>query len=569
MTEADTRTGTVIGERYRVLGVIGAGAMGTVYRVEHLGIQKEMALKLLHRELGQMHGIAERFQREAKLAAQLDHPSIVQVSDFGASNDDLFMVMELISGAPLTRWVQEQPLSCPDALALIDEVLLALGYAHAAGVVHRDVKPDNILVLGKDPWRIKLLDFGLAKMVEAPVDEAPLTRAGMVFGTPRYMAPEQAAGEAVDARGDLYAVGVILYELLARRPLFTGETITEVMRKHITKPPPPLGLSPLAEVDVAALEAVVAKSLGKEPRDRFATAEAFRQALLGVRRDPDLTLPRLPTPRPAFSAPNDVGLISELGRVRWQSQLLTWLRGLLGPKEGWLRRATPVAAVVVAGAIVLGVLAGTLVGRELSLVAQAQVLWDSGDRAGAARLVDQALRERADNPEALLLRGHLTAQERGEVAALEDYRRALDLSPDLAADPRLQTALLNRVKAKPAYQEELLSWALAKKDPAVGPLLALLAQEAPLPRSRRDAYEALEKLEATAALSDPVGYLKEQLATNSTDVCELRLWYLERLVRFEDPRVQTILATERDRRVTVFRLRQNGCMKELFDRYLK
>src|SRR4051794_39249636 len=197
--------------------------MGAVYRVEHLMLKKELALKFLHAELGRLEEVARRFEREAEAAARLDHPNIVAVTDFGRTVDGmLFLVMELLQGQSLTATIRPdgagRPMPVERALHIERQILRALEHAHASGIVHRDLKPDNIMLVVRDGERdvVKLLDFGIAK-ITAPQDGAPgeaLTQAGVVFGTPEYLSPEQAMGEDADQRADLYSAGIVLYEML-------------------------------------------------------------------------------------------------------------------------------------------------------------------------------------------------------------------------------------------------------------------------------------------------------------------------------------------------------------------
>src|SRR5438270_10316765 len=192
----------MIADRYRVLAPLGRGGMGAVYRVEHVMLKKELALKFLHAELGRLEEVARRFEREASACARLDHPNIIAVTDFGRTADGmLFLVMELLQGQSLTELIRPggvgRPLPVERALHLERQILRALEHAHSSGIVHRDLKPDNVMVIARDGERdiVKLLDFGIAKMT-APDESGPpgqaLTQAGVVFGTPEYLSPEQA-----------------------------------------------------------------------------------------------------------------------------------------------------------------------------------------------------------------------------------------------------------------------------------------------------------------------------------------------------------------------------------------
>src|SRR6185312_15757533 len=209
----DPFIGQVVGERYRIVNRIGLGGMGAVYRAEHTMMRRDLAIKVLLPELSGKEEFARRFEREAESASRLDHPNIITVTDFGRTAEgSLFLVMEFLAGTSLSAAIAEGPMPRGRALAIERQILRALDHAHAAGVVHRDLKPENIMLVERDGQTdvVKILDFGIAKVTEpqngSPGREA-LTQAGVIFGTPEYLSPEQALGEAVDARADVYAAG--------------------------------------------------------------------------------------------------------------------------------------------------------------------------------------------------------------------------------------------------------------------------------------------------------------------------------------------------------------------------
>jgi serine/threonine-protein kinase len=243
---AELRTDQVLAGTYRIERLLGRGGMGAVYQAEHLRTRKLVALKTLRPGFGKIREIAKRFEREALTTSLLSHPGVVQVDDYGELEDGaLFLVMELVPGASLREIIDAGPVAPARAFAIVRQILDALAHAHAAGVIHRDLKPDNVKVM-PDPdrpgeERVKILDFGIAKVVgaaEEAVGDEKLTEAGIAFGTPDYMAPEQALGQSVDARADLYSVGVMLFEMLAgRRPCVSDEAIA-VARMHVGAPAP-------------------------------------------------------------------------------------------------------------------------------------------------------------------------------------------------------------------------------------------------------------------------------------------------------------------------------------------
>ncbi|MGC4069175.1 MAG: serine/threonine-protein kinase [Polyangiaceae bacterium] len=211
----------VIADRYRIIETVGAGGMGTVYAAEHLTLRKKVAIKVLHRDLLRLPNIAARFEREARATARIEHPNVTAAVDFGALEDGaLYLVLEFVDGRTLRQELAKGPLPLPRALHIANQIASLLVTAQSLGIVHRDLKPENVLLVqrGDDPDFVKVMDFGIARMTRGEDDEdasQPLTKLGAVFGTPEYMAPEQALGQRVDSRADLYALGVMLFEMLA------------------------------------------------------------------------------------------------------------------------------------------------------------------------------------------------------------------------------------------------------------------------------------------------------------------------------------------------------------------
>ena len=279
----DPRLGQVLAGRWRVCTRIARGGMGAIYDAVHVLTGKRVAVKTLLPGLGRVREIKARFGREARAASLLAHPNIVSVIDFGDLDDGaFFLVMELINGRSLSEAMESEELSPSRAVAIVRQVLEALAHAHAQGVVHRDLKPDNIMLVdagdtAEERDIVKLLDFGIAKLVgeaQGTTGDDRLTQAGVAFGTPDYMAPEQALGEEVDGRADLYAAGVILYELLEGKPPFESVDKVAVLRMHVAVSPPPLD-----DRYVPELGAVVARALAKRREERFDGADEMVAAL--------------------------------------------------------------------------------------------------------------------------------------------------------------------------------------------------------------------------------------------------------------------------------------------------
>jgi serine/threonine protein kinase len=278
--------GRTLGDRYVVERVLGTGAMGTVFCARQMGLGTLTAVKVLHPRLSSDPGLVERFQREAFAASRLDHPNALRVLDFGQDGDLLYLVTEYVeAGDLLTLMEAEWPLSDERLVEILSQVLSALVAVHEVGIVHRDLKPENILVLadenddGATIDVVKLCDFGIAKVARQTLPRSfahRLTEEGMVMGTPEYMSPEQAQGHAVDGRSDIYAVGVVLYHLLAGQTPFTADSSVGIALQHVSEMPVP----PSHHRNVhPGLEAVCLRALSKRPEDRFQTAREMRKAL--------------------------------------------------------------------------------------------------------------------------------------------------------------------------------------------------------------------------------------------------------------------------------------------------
>lgn len=266
--------GTVIEERYRVVQKLATGGMGEVYQVEHIQLGKAMAIKVMRPELSRAPDFVARFKREAIAASRIGHLNIVDISDFGQTEDGHFyFVMEYLDGETLADILRREAMPVKRAVAVSLQVAQALASAHAQGVVHRDLKPENVMLLQipRQPDFVKVLDFGAAKVATGP-GERGHTAVGMVMGTPQYMPPEQAKGLTIDGRTDIYALGLILYELLTGRPAFTGQTMSVLLVKQMTEPPPPLDPGPVGEVP-GELEELIFWMLEKAPEARPQTMD--------------------------------------------------------------------------------------------------------------------------------------------------------------------------------------------------------------------------------------------------------------------------------------------------------
>ena len=297
------RLGQTVGN-YRLDRILGRGGMGTVYAGEHVYIKKPVAVKVLHPQFARYPDAVNRFLREARAASSINHPNIVDVTDFGVLADGLvYFVMEFLEGKSLEDLIEKDgAVELHRSLNIINQITYALEAAHALGVIHRDLKPDNIMLLERPGRRdivrmvtgnagghwiterersydfVKVLDFGIAKIL-APDELGTDTLQGAVFGTPEYMSPEAARGDDVDIRTDVYSLGVILFDMICGRPPFEAEAGSEVLLKQINAPvPSPRAIAPQREITEGA-ERVVMRAMAKDPADRYQTMAEMRTDL--------------------------------------------------------------------------------------------------------------------------------------------------------------------------------------------------------------------------------------------------------------------------------------------------
>lgn len=309
--------GKVLDHRYRIISVLGEGGVGVVYRAEHIKLGREVAVKVLMREYADKMQLRLRFEREARAMAALTHPNIVQVTDFGVWSGLPFLVMELIEGPTLKELIASGPLRPDTVVSLSRQILKAAAFAHGQGLVHRDLKPSNIILRNQPDgsMSISILDFGFAKFMTDDKERVgpQLTSTGMVFGTPAYMAPEQAAGQPADDKADLYSIGLMIFEMIAGQKPFEGD-MTELLRHHLLSPPPLLSKT-CTHINVpTVVDEFFQRALAKKSSDRFQSAEEMLATLEPLLVAGASSRPEHPT-SPAESAKTILASSEELEAV--------------------------------------------------------------------------------------------------------------------------------------------------------------------------------------------------------------------------------------------------------------
>ncbi|HYQ80736.1 MAG TPA: serine/threonine-protein kinase [Anaeromyxobacteraceae bacterium] len=499
---AESLLGTTIDGRYRLAAHIASGGMGAVFRAEHVYMRKDVAVKVLRPDLTAASEIVERFRREAEIAASLEHDNIVRVTDFGRSPDGyLFLVMELLEGESLfDRTRRLGALPAEEVVPILIQVCAGLEAAHCRGVVHRDLKPENIF-LHRQPGGgtvVKILDFGIAKITDPT--SASSTHPGMVVGTPEYLSPEQAMGSAIDARADIYAVGLIAWRVLAGRHPFHADDPRALLMMQATQPVPPL-TDPRPDLAAwPALVAAVARACAKSAGERHPSAADLGQELtvsMGgeVRALPSLRLvTRSPIPSPGEkltptlappAPPAAVPVAQTRGGLHAAWRALRRAPGRL--QAAWHRpRERRILLALAAGLLALAAAAGALAWTRQRPLTQGEALLAAGDAAGARPLLEDAVARRPNDARLRALLGRALHQLPGQTAAgLDAYDAAASLDasalapaavPDLVADLARERRLADRaahllVRAGPPALPAVLE--AAQRGPGFARLRAL------------------------------------------------------------------------------------------------
>jgi serine/threonine-protein kinase len=451
---ATSLVGKVLSERYRIESVLGEGGMGAVYLAEHVLMHKRLAVKVLHPEMTRMPEIVARFEREAMAAAHIEHPNVAAATDFGKLEDgSFFLVLEYVEGTSLRDLIAKGPLGAERALHIAYQIGAALARAHSLGIVHRDLKPENVMLVERegDPNFVKVLDFGIAKVpvgglsrgdASPPQSGQVLTQLGMVYGTPEYMAPEQALGQEVDARADLYALGVILFEMLTGvRPFEADSKVTLLGMKVTSDPPTMASKNPDARVQ-DSVEAIVRRLLDKEAANRYPDAREVLDGIDGCRMATAKTehnLPAVPTPlgMPASaryraslaSVPRtavDIGPGSSWAQK--SAQAIEWLTDVRDKLPAPLSQVSPFALLGGAGLVLIVIVWSILALRSPSSVSSASP--NSSTAISSPPLLEKLIPPPTAPPDAL------TAAVAAGPAQLED------LSARYPGDPAVWRALM-------------------------------------------------------------------------------------------------------------------------------
>jgi tRNA A-37 threonylcarbamoyl transferase component Bud32 len=523
----DALVGTVLHGKFRVDAPLASGGMGRVYRATQLSLEKTVVVKVLHPELLRDASAVKRFWVEARAASRIEHPNAVRVLDFGeAEGGTYFMVMEHLDGRDLARVLAEDhPLPAARVLRIFEQIAGALAEAHAQGIIHRDLKPENIMLVDRHEDRdcVKVVDFGIAKLRDEQFQG--ITATGMICGTPAYMSPEQVRGAPLDARSDVYALGVMLYQVLTGRAPFVAETPIGVLTKHLMEAPvPPRALRPDLAID-AGLEDVCLRALAKDPAQRPAGVvelRALMRAALERTAHPAPAAAREPTSAPAPAA---------------------------GPLRNFLRR--PRALLAAGAAVLAAAVAVALVTGRGSFLADAEADLAAGRWDAVTARAARTLAEDPDHAAALVLRGHATFQDGRRTDALADYARALALDATLRDDVRLAHNVVDALGhvGRPAEEIVRMHHGAALHDALVARL------DAPGYFGRRRAAQLLRDLGDAGDIDETAVALRD---LEEAPDCARRRQAVEVLGRSGDRRAEAPLRAIVD--AGFFDQLRNGCL---------
>ena len=407
----------VLSGRYRVDELIGRGGMASVYRGYDLTLGRDVAIKILKRELAEDSAFRTRFRLEAQAASRMSNPAIVRVYDAGEDSEAAmdgtishipYIVMELVHGRLLKDILTEGPVPVADAVRYTDGILEALEYSHRAGVVHRDIKPGNVMVT--DAGQVKVMDFGIARAVSD--SSSTVAETTTILGTAAYFSPEQAKGEAVDARADLYSTGVVLYELLTGRQPFRGDSPVAVAYQHVSETPVP----PTEVVDSLprALDAVVLRALAKDPFQRFPDAATFRDALDAATDGKAPTKREVGALTSELYGPNPRQAAETARSLRQLSTDTTMKRTQSGPPVAWIWAGVALLAVLLISVLfwVVTIHPGSGVPSGARIVPDVAGL--TFDQAKQKLAAEDLLADRVDQPDDSTAKGDVIRTDPGK-----------------------------------------------------------------------------------------------------------------------------------------------------------
>ena len=433
----------VLSGRYRVDELIGRGGMASVYRGYDLTLGRDVAIKILKRELAEDSAFRTRFRLEAQAASRMSNPAIVRVYDAGEDSEAAmdgtishipYIVMELVHGRLLKDILTEGPVPVADAVRYTDGILEALEYSHRAGVVHRDIKPGNVMVT--DAGQVKVMDFGIARAVSD--SSSTVAETTTILGTAAYFSPEHAKGEAVDARADLYSTGVVLYELLTGRQPFRGDSPVAVAYQHVSETPVP----PTEVVDSLprALDAVVLRALAKDPFQRFPDAATFRDALDAATDGKAPTKREVGALTSELYGPNPRQAAETARSLRQLSTDTTMKRTQSGPPVAWIWAGVALLAVLLISVLfwVVTIHPGSGVPSGARIVPDVAGL--TFDQAKQKLAAEDLLADRVDQPDDSTAKGDVIRTDPGKgvsVAKGQQITIYVSSGPDVVAVPKL------------------------------------------------------------------------------------------------------------------------------------
>ncbi|HEY1692120.1 MAG TPA: serine/threonine-protein kinase [Polyangiaceae bacterium] len=600
---AESLVGKILSGRYFIERLIGEGGMGAVYQAEHTHMRKRLAVKVLHPEMSRLSEVVARFEREAMAAAHIEHPNVAAATDFGKLDDgSFFLVLEYVEGKSLRDALNEGRLELGRALHVTRQIASALGRAHGLGIVHRDLKPENVMLITREEDHdfVKVLDFGIAKVpVGALVGEHKvqsgqggqvLTQLGMVYGTPEYMAPEQALGQPVDARADLYALGAMAFEMITGARPFDHESKVTLLGMHVTAPIPRMAdRAPDANVP-AEVDAIVMKLLAKEATARHADARELIDALDDVAmqlvargRISELApTSRIGGPRPSLAGADASGPRAALASAPkvtgpGQGTSQPGIASLVGASVGnvlkgappWMSRKVLAIAASALGAVLL-VLVGVIVASSMhggsdapattastspgpppappkppdpktdEVVSEAQLKIDKGDFATAIDELTVVEAKAPDRADVHMLLERAYTGVRNAQGAMKEADFWLSSDPNSVADIHLQEDIRNAALMKDAQDEAfaLLETKMGTRGIDILYDIAYLGSGRMYPQAAARARRSLETSEVRKRASAPLAVL---LQFKDAKTCEQKHTMLEAVRDKADARVLSLL----------------------------